>query len=66
MSDELRYVASINGSTVGQFASAFEAENQALQALARGFNGPHVMNATRLLEVRDSKNSYQVVVSRRV
>lgn len=66
MSDETRYIASVNGNTVGMFSSPVEAETQALQALARGFNGPHVMNAVRLIEVRDSKNSYQIVCSRRV
>jgi hypothetical protein len=68
MSDtnELRYMATINGANVGVFASIAEADTAAMQALARGFAGPHVMNEVRHVEVRDMKNSYQIVSSRNV
>ncbi|MCI4435773.1 MAG: hypothetical protein JHC33_03035 [Ignisphaera sp.] len=66
MSDEPRYMATINGANVGMFSSISEADTAAMQALARGFAGPHVMNEVRRIEVRDTKNSYQLVSSRNV
>ena len=66
MSDEPRYMATINGANVGTFSSIAEADTAAMQALARGFAGPHVMNEVRHIEVRDMKNSYQIVSTRNV
>ena len=66
MSEEPRYMATINGANVGMYSSIAEADTAAMQAASRGVGGLHQMNVPRLIEVRDTKNGYLIVGSRQV
>ncbi len=67
MSDEPRYIATVNGSNVGTFTSIVEAINAATKAVGAGMGGPHIMNGPRrMIEVRDIKVGYQLVSSKQM
>jgi hypothetical protein len=65
MADELRYLVTINGINVGTFSTYAEADNQSMVAASKGVGG-YTFGVSRLVEIRDIKNGYQVVGRRTV
>ena len=61
MSNSQRYIAIVNGITVGSFETVNEAHNAGCLAVAAGIV-PYKMNGpARILEIRDSQSGYVVV-----
>lgn len=67
MTNELRYIATVNGANVGTFPSIVEAINAATKAVGAGMGGPYISNGPkRMIEVRDIKVGYQLVSSKQM
>ncbi len=60
MNNQLKYLATVNGITIGMFNDISEGRIACERAIATGIAG-YDMHVRKIIEIRDTTNAYNVV-----